>query len=613
MDIWTASKNRRSIRKFTDDPVENKVLKNLILEVGKEGIMRDLSDREKSKKSNNLRRKVMKTSKFVRFLRNGLFLVLVASLVLNLVGCRQQTPTVAEVKVIRNTTSWPCYIDPAVGSDGTSTLILCNMYDTLVFPNVDGSVKPWLAKSWEISADGLTYTFDLVQGVKFHNGDELTAEDVAFSLQRILTIGQGYGYLFTTSVKEVKALDTHKVQITLKQPFGPFLGELVRLYIVNKKQVMANLQPGSYGEFKDYGMGWLATNDAGSGPYKIKELNTMAYLVMEKFGDFWAGWENKDAPQYVKEIGTVEPATVRTLMSLGELEITDDCQSVENLATLGKLPNVDVSSHFEGLVVNIELNTKKAPTDDIHFRKALAYLTDYEKILANFILGSHRSGPVGPATPGSDPNLTLYTFDMAKAEAELKQSRYYGKLNQYPVELGISADVSDQEKVGLIIQANANKLGIKVNVVKLPWISIVAALAKPETTPNAILIADAPSYAEAGSLLQARYTSKSCGTWEQGEWLQNPEIDAMVADALATIDQKARFQKYYAIQEKLVELCPTIWLMECAVKRAYRSDYVVYPAADPANVNPVTGYNMYYRDYKVFPEKAQKPYTPFVP
>jgi peptide/nickel transport system substrate-binding protein len=571
-----------------------------------------LLEEKKSKKLNLIkeRRKVMKASKFIRFLRNGLFLILLASLVL-ILSCAGYTQQ--EVKAIRNTTSWPCYIDPAVGSDGTSTLVLCNMYDTLVFPNVDGSVKPWLAKSWETSGDGLTYTFELVPGVKFHNGDELTAEDVVFSLQRILTIGQGYGYLFTTSVKEAKALDTYKVQFTLKHPFGPFLGVLVRLYILNKKQVMANLQTGSYGEFEDYGMGWLATNDAGSGPYKLKEMNTMAYLVMEKFNDYWAGWENKDAPQYVKEIGTLQASTVRTLMSLGELEITDDCQSVENLATLGKLPNVDVSSHFEGLVVNIMLNTKKPPTDDIHFRKAMAYLTDYQQILDNFILGSHRSGPVGLATPGSDPNLTLYTLDLVKAEAELKQSRYYGKLDQYPFELGMSADVSDQEKVCLMIQANAAKLGITVNIVKLPWISIVADLAKIETTPNGIIIAASPSYAEAGSLLESRYTSKSCGTWEQGEWLQDPEMDAMIEDAIATVDQKERFQKYYAIQKKLVDLCPTIWLMECAIKRAYRSDYVVYPAADAKLVNPVLGYNMYYRDFKAFPEKAQKPYTPFVP
>lgn len=121
----------------------------------------------------------MKASKFVRFLNNGLFLVLVASLVLILscVGYAQQTPTNEEVKVIRHTNSWPCYIDPAVGSDYVSSIALCNLYDSLVFPNPDGSVKPWLAKSWEISGDGLTYIFELVPGVKFHSGNSMYHKD----------------------------------------------------------------------------------------------------------------------------------------------------------------------------------------------------------------------------------------------------------------------------------------------------------------------------------------------------------------------------------------------------------------------------------------------------
>ncbi len=135
----------------------------------------------------------MKASKFIRFLRNGLFLVLVASLVL-ILSCAGYTQQ--EVKVIRHTIRGLAISIQQLDQTGASTIVLCNMYDSLVFPNVDGSVKPWLAKSWEISGDGLTYTFELVPGVKFHNGDELTAEDVVFSLQRILTIGEGYGYLF---------------------------------------------------------------------------------------------------------------------------------------------------------------------------------------------------------------------------------------------------------------------------------------------------------------------------------------------------------------------------------------------------------------------------------
>ncbi|MGB9896943.1 ABC transporter substrate-binding protein [Thermanaerothrix sp.] len=528
------------------------------------------------------------------------------------------TPTKEEVKVIRHTDSWPCYIDPAVGSDYVASISLCNLYDSLVFPNPDGSVKPWLAKSWTVSDDGLTYTFELQQGVKFHNGDELTAEDVVFSLNRIMAIGEGYGYLFTANVKEAKALDKYKVEFTLKQPFGPFLGALVRLYILNKNQVMANIQKdGPYGEFGDYGKGWLVTHDAGSGPYMVKDMKTEEYLLMEKFDDYWAGWENKDAPKYVKEIGTTEAITVRTLMSRGELEITDQWQTSENLDAIDQLPNTDVCGFFEGSVLNIMMNTKKPPTDDIHFRKALAYCIDYQQIIDKVFPGSRPSTAIPASVPGYNPNLKPFTLDLTKAEEELKQSPYYGKLDQYPFELHWVSEVPDEEKIALMVQANAAKLGIKVNVVKVPWASTVDNLAKPETTPNGVIIFVSAHYAEAGSLLESRYHSKSTGTWEQGEWLQDPEIDAMIEDAIATIDQKERFQKYYTIQEKIYDLCPTIWVLEQSVKQAYRTDYVYFPAAEAMKqgkpVNPVMGYNFYYPDFKVFPEKAQQPYTPFVP
>lgn len=118
-------------------------------------------------------------------------------------------------------------------------------------------------------------------------------------------------------------------------------------------------------------------------------------------------------------------------------------------------------------------------------------------------------------------------------------------------------------------------------------------------------------------MLESRYHSRSTGTWEQGEWLQDPEIDAMIEDALATINREERFQKYYAIQEKIVELCPTLWISESPAKQAYRSDYIVIPAEEDVKqgkpVNPVMGYNWYYRDFKVTPEKAQPPYIPFKP
>ena len=558
----------------------------------------------------------MKASKFIRFLRNGLFLVLVVSLVL-ILSCAGYTQQEVN-KVIRMTRGGEYIVDPAVGSGTVATEIILNVYDSLVFPNPDGSMKPLLAKSWEISGDGLVYTFELVPGVKFHNGDELTADDVVFSLERIMTIGEGFGYLFTTGgVEGAKALEKYKVQFTLKKTFGPFLGSLVRLYILNKEQVMANVkEDGPYGDFGDYGKGWLVTHDAGSGPYKLREVKIGESLLMEKFNDYWAGWENKDAPQYIKEFGTLEASTVRALFSRGELEITDRRQTEENLVALDQLPNSERTFFLSGGVLNVMLNTKKPPTDDVYFRKALAYCVDYQQCINLIVVGSHASGPVASSTPGSNPNLKTIVMDLAKAEEALKQSRYYGKLDQYPFELAWVENVPYEEKVALMIQANAAKLGIKVNIVKLPWLSTVENMSKMETTSNGTICIVQPHYAEAGSMLMSRYHSNSCGSWEQGEWLQNPEIDAMIEDAIATTDQKERFQKYYATQEKIAELWPTIWLLEEAEKQVHRSDYIVWPTAEAIKQGkPSTGgsYDFYFRDFKVFPEKAQQPYTPFKP
>jgi len=558
----------------------------------------------------------MKTNNFIRFLKYQLFLVLVVSLVfiLSCAGYTQQ-----EVKTIRYTQQVPTDIDPAVGKSYSDAIVLCNLYDTLVFPNPDGSVDPWLAKDWEISEDGLTYTFELVPGIKFHNGDELTADDVVFSMERLATIGEGFGYLFETSVEGGKVLEKYKFQFKLKQPFGPFLGSLVRLYILNKDQVMENIQKeGSYGEFGDYAKSWLAFHDAGSGPYKIKDKIPGEHILMEKFDDFWAGWENKDAPQYVKQIATTEPVTVRALMSRGQLELTDNWQSRENIVAMEKLSNTELSTFFEGSLMNIMLHTKKPPTDDIHFRKALAYCIDYQQIIDKIFPGSRLTGPVAPSTPGYNPDLVgIYKLDLEKAQEEIKKSPYYGKLDQYPIEIHWPSSSADREQICLMIQSNAAKIGIKVEIIKTPWISMINNMTKMESSPHASVVTVSPHYAEAGSVLQARYHSSSCGTWEEGEWLQDPEIDAMIEDALSTIDQKERFQKYYLIQEKIVEICPTLWLLEGAIRQIYRVDYVVYPAAEATKkgeaCNPVKGYNQYYRDFKVTPEKAQLPYTPFKP
>lgn len=518
--------------------------------------------------------------------------------------------TPAQEKMVRITFANAPLIDPGVGSDEAGSAALANLYDTLVFPQDDGSVAPHLATSWKASDDGLTYTFAIKSGVRFHNGDELTAEDVVFSMQRMQTIGEGYGYLFTSSVASAKALDKNTVQFTLKKTFGPFVPSLVRLYILNKKQVMANIQKqGSYGDKGDYGKQWLLTHDAGSGPYMVKEMKQGEYLLAQKFPDYWAGFD-KNNPDSFKIIGLTEPVTVRTMLSRKELEITDQYQPMENYQAFEKMSGVEVATLFTGNIMSLTLHNRKPPTDDIHFRKALAYAVDYDTIINKIFPGSRQSiGPVPFVLPGHNKNLFKFTHDLTKAQEELKQSKYYGQLDKYPVELDWIAETPDREKIALLIQAEAAKIGIKVNVVKVPWLSLVENVGKPESTPHAATIAVAPHYAEAGSVLESRFHSKSVGTWEQTEWLKNPEIDAMIDDAISTVNRDERLKKYEKVQEKIVELAPSIPLFDQPEKHAYQSAYLSWRSAENAKagraVNPVLGYVYYMRDVKVFPEKMK--------
>lgn len=513
-----------------------------------------------------------------------------------------------EESIIRMTEDWPTYIDPAVGSSFSDCIAIVNLYDSLVFPNNDGSVRPHLAKEWEISDDGLVYTFKLRKGVKFHSGNEVTAEDVVFSVKRLVTIGEGFGYLFTPVIEDVKAIDKHTVQFKLKKPFGPFILALVRLYILEKDLVLDHIEkPGPYGNMGDYGKKWLLTNDAGSGPYKVKEVKMAEYVCGERFGDWWGGWE-PNSPKYFKLMGTVEPITVRTLMAKKELEITDELQPLENYQIMDKMEGVDVVSYLNGGNLNIMLHTQKPPTDDVHFRKALAYLMDYETVCDVIFPGSVPSyGPVPQNLPGHAPGLYQYKYNVEKAKKELAKSKYANQLSQYPVELSWCAEVPTEKKLALLFQANASKLGIRVNVTKKPFGSMIADAQTKETTPNASVVFVSPHFAEAGSMLMTRYHSSSCGTWEQCEWLQNDEIDKMIEDALATVDKEERFRKYAVIQEKIVDLCPTIWVMDRAERRAYQEDYVYWLAAEYAKEGKVRvsimGYDQYVHDMKVYPKK----------
>jgi peptide/nickel transport system substrate-binding protein len=473
-----------------------------------------------------------------------------------------------------------------------------NLYDSLVFPNVKGSVDPWLAESWNVSQDGLTYTFKLRSDVKFHDGTPLKASDVVFSYNRAKTIGQGYGYLITADVADVKATDDSTVVFTLQKPSALFLASMVRMYVLNQALVKQNtVAQGAYGDNGDYGTAWLQTHDAGSGPYQVKDFPLEQYLLMSKFSDWW-GKFNPNAPDEVRFIGTTEAVTVRTLLQNKELEISDQWQSFEAYQALEKMDGIKIAALPGMTSFYYMMNTKKAPTDDVHCRKAMSYAFDYDQAIALEWPGTKQMvGPVPATLAGHDPTVLVYHHDLDKAKQELAQCKYATQLDKYPVDVDWVSEVPDEEKYALLFQSNMADIGMKVNIVKVPWLSLVENTSKLATSPSIATIYVSSDLPEAGLMLKQRYTSSTTGTWQQNEWLQDPSIDAAVDDALATLDDTARFAKYAKIQETLVDLAPSLWLYDQIEKHAYRT-CVDWPAARN-ETSLIQGYSFFVADIGV--------------
>jgi peptide/nickel transport system substrate-binding protein len=501
-------------------------------------------------------------------------------------------PPEAEKKVLRITFSWPNRIDPAVGNDYVGSTSLANLYDTLVFPNAEGGIDPALAETWQVSDDGLVYTFKLRQDVKFHNGSPLKASDVVYSYSRLKDIGEGYAYLVTPHVKEIKAVDDSTVEIVLNQASALFLPSLVRLYVANEAQVRENTKAdGPYGENGDYGKEWLQTNDAGSGPYMVKEFPLEQYLLMEKNPDWWGEFD-PNAPDEVRFIGTTEAVTVRSLMENQELEISDQWQSFEAYQALDEIEGVSIAALPSMSSFYYMVNNKIPPTDDEHCRKAMSYAFDYDAAVGLEWPGTQQMiGPVPAGLAGHNPDVLVYKRDLDKAKEELAACKYAANISDYPIQLHWVAEVPDEEKWALLFQSNLAEVGIPVEITKVPWLSMVENTSKLETSPNIATIYVSSDLPEAGLMLKQRYHSSTTGTWQQVEWLQDADLDQQIDDALATLDDQERYQKYYVIQDDLANRAVSVWIYDQVEKHAYR-ECVDWPAARN-ETSLIMGYQLY--------------------
>jgi len=453
--------------------------------------------------------------------------------------------------------------DPAKVSGDTCPITLNNIYDPMVFPVAGEQPKAWLAEDWGISEDGMQWTFYIRKGVRFHDGSELTAEDVAFTMDRELTIRQGYSFIWADvlSPGDVEALDTYTVKFNLRKPFSPLLASLVQLRVINKDLVLANLKSGEYGELGDYGQDFLEHNDAGSGPYTLEVAKRAELIVLRRFDDYWKGW-----PDPEHQIGTAElrvlpeEVTEVTMFKMGELDMVEQWLSPKTFEELKTVPgvvveeNVDANPHF------ITMNTQKKPFDDINVRKAVAYALDYDSMLNYIFKGGVRSqGPVPLISPCHNDQVEIYETDLERAKQCLQESKYSME-ELRSITIQIMNDTGEIPRtMAALIKNNLEELGLRAKIVTETWSRFTEQAASPETTLHINQFSQGMKYPSPDAHTTLMFHPSSHGSWMAVAWYDNPEATQYMEMARSATDPNESCEYYKKVQEILVEDYAAIW------------------------------------------------------
>jgi peptide/nickel transport system substrate-binding protein len=356
-------------------------------------------------------------------------------------------------------------LDPAESFEFSGSEVVGNIYERLIAYDLKdvSKLKGELAESWSVGADGKTYAFKMRKGIKFASGNPVTAQDAAYSLQRAVIMNKTPGFILTqfgftkeNAKEKIRATDDQTLVIETGEQVAPtfFYYCLTAVIggVVDMKTVQAHEKDG------DFGNGWLKTNSAGSGPFKLVSWKASDRYVLER-NDGYHG--TKALPKRVVVQHVAEPASQRLLLEKGDVDYARNLTKDQLDAIKGN-PKIAVQEGLKGSILYVSLNQKNPTLAKPEVREALKYLVDYAAIEENIVRGSYSvhqaflpKGFLGAVTDKP------YKFDLAKAKALLAKA---GLPDGFSVTMDVrnTSPISD---IAQAIQASFAKAGVKVELI----------------------------------------------------------------------------------------------------------------------------------------------------
>jgi ABC-type transport system substrate-binding protein len=437
-------------------------------------------------------------------------------------------------------------LDPHVVFDIGRIATRLNMYDCLVrWVDNPPKLQLWLAEKIDIAPDAITYTITLKPGAIFHDGAPVTADDVVFSMERILAMKQGAYGLFKGVVDpgKTKALDARTVQFTLNQPYAVFTSILAELWVVNSKLLRANEKS------NDWAAAWLARNEAGSGGFKLRRYDPAIGFQADRFDGHFSGFGQSNITSMEFRV-VLETASRSLGLQKGEFNTTDGYLPQDQIKRLRQTDSVQILEAPSLRTMYFIIHNQRPPLDDVNLRKALCYAFDYDGFINNILSGSvSRNAGIIPANLwGAPKDLQGYSYDLDKAKQHLAMVK--GPLR--PLEIGVLAGFDQSEAAAQLLQAGCAKLGIEVKLNSEPWPVISGKFADKEKMHDLVPLWRSAYFADPHNWTGYMYNSRNIGAGN-ASFYKNPRFDELTDKALVLTSQQERQPLYEEASRILVD------------------------------------------------------------
>lgn len=424
----------------------------------------------------------------------------------------------------------PKTLDPQKSIDTMSNKSITLIYDTLLDLDENLNLKPNLAESWE-RLDDCNVVFHLKKGVKFHNGEELKAEDVKFTLERAASSPQTL-YLFKPITK-VTVIDDYTVQVTTDKPFGALLNNLAAVQggIVSKKAVL------EYGD--DY-----VNHPVGTGQYKLKEWFPGNRIVFEGFKDAYQGAPNFEELTYL----TIPEVSNRMIaLETGEVDVAFDI-GIMDKETIENSNNLELVEVESPALLYLGFDQTNPIYQNKKLREAIAYAIDNQTFVDVVFRGSAVAGdsPLPKASPAYNGNVKKYNQDIEKAKKLLAEAGYPNGLD---IELWCMDD-GPRVDMCVIIQDQLKKIGINVEIKIFEFGAYVSKTALPN---KELYFLSWNSSGDGDVALYPLFHSSQHGAPGNRSFYSNKEVDKLLDKARVSVDEEERRSLYKEVQNILQE------------------------------------------------------------